>query len=206
MEGQAAQHGPPPQSVNVEVPNTRETVMEERVTRPGGFDVLAFFTAIDERRRQEALGWAALAAVVWEQSRVLNDQRRGDHPLSPATLRNMGTSGGSCQHALFALRWLDCPPETFVVQPRPGTTGVSLPATDAAHRLRWNLLHLYTALNTARTERAENWQQVAERLHCTSSQLTGLRTAKFATGMRLAMWITQALRRPAADFIEPASW
>lgn len=179
--------------------------MGERVTRPGGFDVQAFFTAIDTRRRQDALSWAALAAVVWEQSRLLNE-RLGDHPLSPATLRNMGAGGGSCQHALFVLRWLDCPPETFVVQPRPGTTGVSLPATDAAHRLRWNLLHLYTALNTARTERAETWQQVAERLHCTPSQLKGLRTAKFATGMRLAMRITQALRRPAADFIEPACW
>jgi hypothetical protein len=151
------------------------------------------------------LSWVALAEVVWDQSRLLN-ARLGDHPLSPATLRNMGASGGSCQHALFVLRWLDCPPETFVVQPRPSTTSVALPATDAAHRLRWNLLNLYTALNTARNERAETWQQLAERLHCTTSQLTGLRTAKFATGMRLAMRIAQMLRRPVADFIEPASW
>ena len=128
--------------------------MGERGTRPGGFGVRAFFTAVDERRRHEALSWAALAEVVREQSRVLNE-RLGDHPTGPATLGNMGERGGSGQHALVVLRWPDCPPETFVVQPRPGTTGVALPATDAAHRLRWNLPSHYAALNAARTERAE---------------------------------------------------
>jgi hypothetical protein len=37
--------------------------------------------------------------------------------------------------------------------------------------------------------------------------LTGLRTAKFATGMGLAMRITQGLGRPpAADFVYVANW
>jgi hypothetical protein len=71
--------------------------------------------------------------------------------------------------------------------------------------LRWNLRKLYRALNTARTARGDTWQQTADRLHCTPSQLTGLRTAKFTTGMELAMRITQALCRPAADFVYAAS-
>ncbi len=175
------------------------------VTHPGGFDAQAFFTATDERRRQEALSWDILAHDVWNQSQVLND-KLGDHPISPSTIRHIGEGGGSCQHALFLLRWLGCPPEMFVVQPRSGTTGVPLPVTDVVHRLRWNLAKLYAALNCARTERDETWRQVAERLHCTPSQLMDLRTIKFATGMRLAMRITQALRRPAADFIEPSIW
>ena len=37
-------------------------------------------------------------------------------------------------------------------------------------------------------------------------QLTGLRTAKYATTMDLAMRITQWLGRPAADFVYPAAW
>ena len=126
--------------------------------------------------------------------------------ISQATLQHLAVSGGSCQHALFVLRWLDCPPETFVVEPRPGTTDVPLPTTDAAHRLRWNLTRLYTTLNAARTTRGSTWPQVAAQLHCTPAQLTGLHTARFATTIRLAMRITQALRRPAADFIAPARW
>ena len=175
------------------------------MTSPHGFDPQAFFTAVDTRRREAQLSWAALAAVIWEQSHVLNAQRR-DHPISPATIRKLAGSGLSCQHALFLLRWLQVPPETFIAMPQPGTAGVALPAADPAHRLRWNLGKLYGALNAARTARGATWQQAAARLHCTPSQLTGLRVAKFATGMRLAMRITQALHRPAADFIYVAEW
>ena len=167
------------------------------------FDHQAFFDAVDARRREQRLSWTALAAVIWEQSYVLN-ARRNDHPISPATIRKVG--GLSCQHALFLLRWLDVPPETFIAVPAPGTGGIALPAADKAQRLRWNLRKLYTVLNAARTTRGATWQKTAEHLHCTPSQLIGLRTAKFATGMRLAMRITQALRRPAADFVYAADW
>jgi hypothetical protein len=68
------------------------------------------------------------------------------------------------------------------------------------------LQRLYEALNAARTARGATWEQTAHRLRCTPHQLTGLRTVKFAIGMRLAMRITQALHRPAADFIDVAEW
>ena len=174
------------------------------MTSPKGFDTQAFFAAMDARRREEQLSWPALATVIWEQSRVLNERRR-DHPISPATIRKLA-EGVSCQHALFVLRWLDVPPEIFIAVPQPGTAGVPLPLADEAHRLRWSLKKLYAALNDARTARRATWQQAADRLHCTPSQLTGLRTAKFATSMRLAMRITQALHRPAADFVYVAEW
>ena len=170
------------------------------------FDAQAFFAAVDARRREQQLSWPALARAIWEQSRVLNE-RRNDHPISPSTLRNLDHGGDlSCQHALFLLRWLQVPPESFIAVPQPGTTGIPLPTADEAHRLRWNLKQVYGALNAARTASGATWQQAADRLHCTPHQLTGLRTAKFATGMRLAMRITQALRRPAADFVYVAEW
>jgi hypothetical protein len=176
------------------------------LTSPKGFDVSAFFAAIDARRREQHLNWSSLAKVIWEQSRVLNEQRN-DHPISPATVRKMGQSRDvSCQHALFLLRWLGVPPETFIAEPKPGTAGVALPLADEGHRLRWNLRKLYEALNAGRTAHGTTWEQAAKRLHCTANQLTHLRIAKFATGMRLAMRITQALRRPAADFIYVAEW
>lgn len=173
---------------------------------PADFDSRAFFAAVEEKRRAQQLSWPGLAAALWEQSRVLNERRK-DHPISPATIRKMADGSAlSCQHALFVLRWLGVPPETFIAAPAPGTEGVPLPSADEAHRLRWSLKKLYAALDAARTARGATWPQAAARLHCTPSQLTGLRTAKFATGMRLAMRITQALHRPAADFVYVAEW
>jgi hypothetical protein len=176
------------------------------MTPPREFDLQAFFDAVDARRRECELSWPALTVAIWAQSRVLND-RRNDHPISPATLRHMAEGRGlSCQHALFVLRWLAVPPETFIAAPQSGTADTPLPAADEAHRLRWNLRKLYAVLNAARTARNATWQQAADRLNCTPSQLTGLRTAKFATSMRLAMRITQALHRPAADFVDVTEW
>jgi hypothetical protein len=94
------------------------------VTSPKGFDTLAFFAAMDARRREEQLSWPALATVIWEQSRVLNERRK-DHPISPATIRKLA-EGVSCQHALFVLRWLEVPPEIFIAVPQPGTAGVPI--------------------------------------------------------------------------------
>lgn len=185
-------------------PRTVSPAGEEHAVGPGDFDAPAFFAAVDARRADEGLSWPALAAVIWDQSRVLNE-RRNDHPISPATLRHMAR-GTTCQHALFVLRWLGVPPETFIVQPRRATLGVPLPPADEAHRLRWNLKKLYAVLNAARTARGATWQEAALRLRLTPSQLTGLRTARFAAGMRVAMRITQALERPAADFIYVSEW
>ena len=171
-----------------------------------GFDNQAFFEAVDARRREQELSWPALATVIWEQSRVLNERRK-DHPISPATIRKMADRHGlSCQHALFLLRWLQVPPETFIAVPQPGTAGVALPLADETQRLRWNLRKLYATLNSARTRHGVTWKQTAEQIHCTPSQLTGLRTARFAAGMELAMRIMQTLRRPAADFVYAADW
>ena len=79
---------------------------------------------MDARRREEQLSWPALATVIWEQSRVLNERRK-DHPISPATIRKLA-EGVSCQHALFVLRWLEVPPEIFIAVPQPGTAGVPI--------------------------------------------------------------------------------
>jgi hypothetical protein len=175
--------------------------------RPRGFDVNALYAALDARRRLEGLSWAAATAAMWEESNDLNAQRPGDHPISASTVAGMPRRRDvSCQHALFMLRWLGRAPEDFVLSPHPKTVGVPLPCADPAHRLRWDLVALYAALNEARLARSATWQQTADRLHCTPSQLTGLRTAKFATGMRLAMRLCQALAQPAATFVYAADW
>jgi hypothetical protein len=174
----------------------------------GDFDHQRFFATVDARRQASGLSWPGLARALWEQSALLNARRPVDHPISAATIRKLGESGRglSCQHALFVLRWLDMPPEAFILDPAQGTAGVPLPEASPAHRLRWNLRKLHTTLDTARKVRNATWQQTAAYVGCTTNQLTGLRTARFATGLTVAMRITQALHRPAADFVYPADW
>ena len=173
---------------------------------PHSFDMQAFGTAVDARRREQELSWQALAAAIWNQSHVLN-ARDHLHPISPSTIRDLAEAADiSCQHALFLLRWLGVPPETFIALPKELTTGVPLPPADNAHRLRWNLRKLYDALNDARIVRRATWQQAASDLHCRPNQIAGLKSVKFSISMRLAMRITQSLQRPAADFIYAVEW
>jgi hypothetical protein len=65
---------------------------------------------------------------------------------------------------------------------------------------------LSAATDEKRRQEELTWPVVARASVCTPSLLTGLRTAKFATGMDVAMRITQWLGRPAADFVYSARW
>jgi hypothetical protein len=168
------------------------------------FDVVAMFEAMDARRVERGLSWQGLADAIWEQSSVLNARRR-DHPISAATLKGIAKRGDcTCQHALFVLSWLERSPESFV----PGTKleRTALPAAGSNQRLRWDLEALFAALDAQRRERERTWAELAAEMHCTSHQLAGLKTVRFAIGMKLAMRIVQWLGRPASDFIDVASW
>ena len=135
------------------------------------------------------------------------NERRNDHPISPSTIIGMSKSGNaSCQHALFYLRWLGRSPESFLTEDPERRTNASLPKAGADERLRWNLHKLYEATNIRRQELQMTWPQLARIMDCTPSQLTVLRTVRFAIGMNLAMRIVQWLERPAADFIYMAQW
>ncbi len=171
----------------------------------GEFSIDDLYHALEQQRLDRHLSWRQVAGEIWNLSQELND-RRGDHPISPATLSGMrARRETSCQHALFMLRWLERTPESFV---KGGTVALNstLPDAGSDRRFRWNLERLYDAMNEQRQKEQLTWKQLALRLRCTPSQLTGLRTAKFATGMRLAMRITQWLGRPASDFVYAARW
>ena len=90
--------------------------------------------------------------------------------------------------------------------PPPGAAAMVLPTAGPDRRLRWNLPALYDALNARRQERGMTWKALARELDCSESQLTGIRTAKFAIGMRLAMRIVGWLEQPAARFVYAARW
>jgi transcriptional regulator with XRE-family HTH domain len=61
-------------------------------------------------------------------------------------------------------------------------------------------------MNAARRSGGLTWPELAQLLGTTPSQLSGMRTARFAVGMRVAMKISQWLERPAADFVYAARW
>jgi hypothetical protein len=171
------------------------------------FDSLALFAALDDQRLARALSWRGVADAIWEMSSALNAERPTDHPISPATLTGMGTrEATSCQHALFMLHWLGRTPESFLAGSTQVRNDTALPPCASNRRLRWSLKQLYVAMDEQRRAEGLTWPQLASILRCTASQLTGLRTARFATNMALAMRITQWLDRPAADFIRAAGW
>ncbi len=170
------------------------------------FDIGALFEALDSQRRQRALTWQGVARQLWDQSAELN-ARRDDHPISVSTLTGMAKRGGiSCQHALFILRWLGRTPESFLSGPAADPVRTALPFASSGQRLRWDLQELCQALDCERQKRGFTWPRLARELRCTPSQLTGIKRAKFAIGMRLAMHIVTWLDRPARDFIRSARW
>jgi hypothetical protein len=174
------------------------------------FNGAALYAALDAKRQAEGLSWSGAAAAIWDMASVLNAARdaRGlaNHPISPATLRSLGNRGDtSCQHALFFLRWLDRTPESFLAG-AAFDAGMPLPACGPDRRPRWDLKALHAGLGEARTSRGATWAQTAEDLGCQPGQLTGLKRARFATGMSLAMRIVQWVGRPAADFMYLARW
>src|SRR5262245_26035308 len=170
------------------------------------FDARGLYEAIEAQRIQRGLSWRQVADEIWNQSAELN-QRRRDHPISVSTLTGIAQRGDcTCQHALFVLRWLGRTPESFL-SPSPNDSADSaLPSVGPDERLRWDLPALYEALNARRVERQLTWQELARRLRCTANQLTGIRKARFAIRMTLAMRIVQWLEQPAGRFIYAASW
>ena len=174
--------------------------------RVGDFDARALFEALDRQRLETAMSWRQVAEAIWLQSSELNDCRQ-DHPIAVETITGMWRRNNiSCQHALFMLRWLGRAPEEFVPHPVEGTAGVGFPAIGPDRRLRWNLAALHEAMDISRRDQHLTWRSLADLLGCTQNQLTGIKKARFAIGMRLAMRITQWVGRPASDFIYAARW
>ncbi|MEO6997367.1 MAG: hypothetical protein ABI112_04730 [Terracoccus sp.] len=172
---------------------------------PATFDCGALFDALDVERRHRGLDWYPLADALWQQSSQLN-ARLTDHPMCGGALQRVPKRGATtCQYALILLRWLDRPPEDFLVGPVAEVGDVRLPVAGPDRRLRWDLRQTHAALNAQRVEHSLTWANLAAELDCTPNRLTNLRTARFAD-MGLAMRVTQWLRQPAATFVHPAQW
>jgi len=73
-------------------------------------------------------------------------------------------------------------------------------------RVDFDIAALFDALDTQRRDQTFTWPQIAGKLFCTPSRLSGIKRARFAIGMRLAMRIVGWLDRPASDFVIATRW
>lgn len=175
------------------------------MSEPAAFDGAALIAALDAQRVERALDWAALADVLYAQSRDLNVEL-ADHCLcSGALVRTARRGTMSCQYALILLRWIGRAPEDFLTGSVSDVGATTLPAAGPDRRLRFDLPSLYEALNRERQARGYTWNGLGESLSCTPGRLTNLRTARLAD-MGLTMRVTQWLARPAADFVDTTRW
>jgi hypothetical protein len=161
---------------------------------------------MDAKRSHRKLSWREVAQEIWDQSATLN-RRRQDHPISQSTLTGIAKRGDcTCQHALFILRWLGLAPESFMTNPPKKPLDTTLPKAGPERRLRWDLAKLYSALDAQRRRKDLTWAELARNLRCSPNQLTGIKTVRYAIGMKLAMRIAQWLEQPAASFLYAAKW
>jgi hypothetical protein len=186
--------------------NELQWIYDPDTERAERFDIAALFSALDTQRLDQALSWPGVAKEIWNQSATLN-AHRNDHPISATTLTGMPKRmDTSCQHALFMLRWLGRTPESFIPGSPLDAKSSALPQVGSDRRLRWDLQKLYNSLDAQRRERDLSWPQVARELRCTPNQLSGIKRARFAISMRLAMRIATWLDCPARDFVYAANW
>jgi hypothetical protein len=193
---------------NVPKETSKARIKATSSTKIVDFDISGLFKALDSRREYRGLSWAQVAKEMWNMHADLNRIRPHDHPISPSTILNMNRMGNTtCQHALIFLQWLGRSPESFLIGPKASDSNISsLPFAATDRRPRWHLRRLYAALDARRIDQQMTWRELAELIGCTPNQLMGIRTARYAINMKLAMRLVQWLERPAADFIYPAQW
>src|SRR4051812_9038914 len=119
------------------------SVMPAAISLPT-FNFSAFTAALDARRRELNLDWAQLADDLWNQSAALNADLDEGHTMCGGALSRLpNRDDTSCQYAMSALRWMNRPPEDFLVGAVVDVGDTRLPEAGPNRRLRWDLGQLY---------------------------------------------------------------
>ena len=173
--------------------------------RAGDFEAGALFEALDRQRVERAISSRQVADAIWTQSCCST--------IDATTTQSPSRRSLVCRGETTRLASMRCSCCAGSAEHRgvhrrssTGQRGVWASLAGPDRRLRWNLRALYYAMDDRRRDEVLTWKSLAALLGCTQSQLTGIKTARFATGMRLAMRITQWLARPASEFVYAARW
>jgi len=167
----------------------------------GDFDLRALYQALDDRRRERAISWTALAQDV-------NRFRTTLRPVAASTITSLSRKpDGEGDGILQMLMWLGRTPESFVPGvPDADSSRFRLPELSRGQILRWDTRALHAALDAKRRERQLTWAELAREIRgFTPSMLTNLSKGGrigFPRVMRLVQW----LDRPAVSFTRIARW
>jgi hypothetical protein len=140
---------------------------------PTRFDLAALYHAIDARRLQRNLAWPAAAAEIG---------------LPPATVK-------AAKHAktmeadgvLAMVRWLEVPPEEFVLPRRRGRVRTDLPANKM---WRVDTRRIYAHLLAAKQKQSLTWAAMAAEI---GTGVTAASLTRLANGGRISINLFAAL-------------
>jgi hypothetical protein len=162
-----------------------------------GFDVALFHAALDSRRIERGMTWAAVARAV---NRA--DERRGGHPVSASTISGLKNKrwGIEGDGALQMLLWLDRTPESFVPgHPGGGHPDARLPEVSGAGILRFDVPSIFAKLDAQRAARGLTWTQVAAQVGGLYNAVSLRNMSKGQrTGFPHVMWLARWLHCPVA--------
>ncbi len=164
------------------------------------FDLRALYDAMDQRRRERNLTWAAVAR---EMSGVTKPRATASSTVTGIGRRRVAEGDG----VLTMLRWLGRTPESFVADVADANADrFRLPAVPAGRILRWDARALFEALDAERRERQLTWAAVAREVGgVTPAMITGLAKGgrvALPPAMRMVRW----LDRPAVAFTRISDW
>ena len=161
-----------------------------------GFDLAELYRALDARRQEEGLSWAAATRAI--------NARFGDVPGCRAIATSTVTALRTRPRAegdgvLQMLLWLGRSPESFTrgLSDRPGT---ELPDVGSNRILRWDTRALYTALDRRRTEAGLSWPELASRIGGVDADALRRLSQGGRTSFPFVMDLVRWLDTPAASF------
>jgi len=140
------------------------------------------YAAVDSRRQELGLSWAAVARQIG---------------VALSTLKRTQQNGPMETDGILSMtRWLGRPPEDFVVGALPNENPV-IP------KGRFNTKKLYEALDGYRSDKGMSWRELADDIGCASpAMLTHLaKGGRVEFGLMIAA-LTK-LRRPISSFTQP---
>ena len=161
----------------------------------------ALYDALDAKRCERQMSWAAVAAEV-------NRFRTKLRPIAVSTIVSLRDKPiGEGDGILQMLLWLGRAPESFMPDVADADAArYRLPELVVGQILRWNTRALYAAVDARRRERHATLAEVARAIGgFTPSMLTNLARGPrvgFPRVMRLVRW----LDRPAVEFTRIAAW
>lgn len=160
-----------------------------------GFDVDAYYTAIDHERQHRQLTWAGLV-------RELNApfaHRPDIPPIAASTITGMRFRGGlNGNIVVHVLMWLGQTPEDFT--PGHPVAGTALPPLTPGRLPRWDAEALHRAVDQRRQQHGLTWVGLATELGPFFTPAT-LRSVRKGVGFPHVMKLLAWLDRPAGDFV-----